>query len=100
MFKFTNGAGNASLRQPASLDPVSVPPSDRDPAEKRERREHERFEFYLDRPFGEVVARICKGLGMKPDWAAWACDASSSRTPAARSTRPSSRGPSSRSPTI
>src|SRR2546422_732824 len=27
---------------------------------------------YLDRPFGEVVALICKGLGIKPDWAAWA----------------------------
>ena len=29
-------------------------------------------ERYLDRPFGEVVALICKGLGMKPDWDAWA----------------------------
>ena len=27
---------------------------------------------YLDRPFGEVVGLICKGLGIKPDWAAWA----------------------------
>ena len=32
----------------------------------------ERAERYLDRPFGEVVALICKGLGMKPDWDAWA----------------------------
>ena len=29
---------------------------------------------YLDRPFGEVVALICKGIGMTPDWDAWACE--------------------------
>jgi len=39
---------------------------------EREAREYERLECYLDRPFGEVVALICRGLGMKPDWAAWA----------------------------
>ncbi|HZZ37231.1 MAG TPA: hypothetical protein VFE03_16030, partial [Caulobacteraceae bacterium] len=29
---------------------------------------------YLDMPFGEAVGRICKGLGVKPDWAAWAAE--------------------------
>jgi hypothetical protein len=29
---------------------------------------------YLDLPFGEVVALICEGIGMTPDWDAWACE--------------------------
>jgi len=35
-------------------------------------REQAVVEAYLDRPFGEVVALICKGIGMTPDWDAWA----------------------------
>ena len=29
---------------------------------------------YLKRPFGEVVALICKGLGMTPDWETWSAE--------------------------
>src|ERR1044071_1559387 len=31
----------------------------------------ERFSHFLRRPFGEVVAMICKGIGLTPDWDAW-----------------------------
>jgi hypothetical protein len=35
-------------------------------------RGHISVQRYLRRPFGEVVAMICKGVGMTPDWQAWA----------------------------
>jgi hypothetical protein len=38
----------------------------------RARQSETQLERYLDMPFGEAVGRICKGLGFKPDWAAWA----------------------------
>ncbi|HZZ36577.1 MAG TPA: hypothetical protein VFE03_12695, partial [Caulobacteraceae bacterium] len=38
------------------------------------RQSERRLERYLDMPFGEAVGRICKGLGIKPDWAAWAAE--------------------------
>jgi hypothetical protein len=38
------------------------------------RQSERRLERYLDMPFGEAVGRICKGLGMQPDWAAWAAE--------------------------
>src|SRR5439155_6230292 len=41
---------------------------------EREPREFEHLECYLDRPFGEVIALICKGIGMTPDWDAWSCE--------------------------
>jgi hypothetical protein len=44
---------------------------ERDDQAKRELAE---AQAYLDRPFGEVVALICKGIGMTPDWDAWASE--------------------------
>jgi hypothetical protein len=42
---------------------------------ERERPEREeRIEPYLRRPFGEVVALICRGLGVQPDWQAWSAE--------------------------
>ena len=38
----------------------------------RERNYEREVQRYLDRPFGEVIALICKGLGITPDWQAWA----------------------------
>jgi hypothetical protein len=38
------------------------------------KRELAKAQSYLDRPFGEVVALICKGIGMTPDWEAWATE--------------------------
>jgi hypothetical protein len=32
------------------------------------------YERYLKMPFGEAVARICKGLGLTPDWESWAAE--------------------------
>ena len=29
------------------------------------------YEDYADRPVGEVVAGICKLLGLDPDWSRW-----------------------------
>src|SRR5258706_4369208 len=49
-----------------------VEPREAAEALMRTPREYEHLECYLDRPFGEVVALICKGLGMTPDWTAWA----------------------------
>src|SRR5258706_11278979 len=64
------------VRKPAA-DKAADKDDDAEPREvaealMREPREYEHLECYLDRPFGEVVALICKGLGMTPDWAAWA----------------------------
>ncbi|HZZ35635.1 MAG TPA: hypothetical protein VFE03_07915 [Caulobacteraceae bacterium] len=38
------------------------------------RQSERRLERYLDMPFGEAVGRICKGLGIKPDWTAWSAE--------------------------
>jgi hypothetical protein len=36
--------------------------------------EAEELQRLLRRPFGEAIAIICKGIGMRPDWAAWAAE--------------------------
>ena len=38
-------------------------------AEAAERLEQERYGDILTRPIGEVIAAICKDLGLHPDWA-------------------------------
>jgi hypothetical protein len=38
------------------------------------RAPRENLERYLERPFGEVVGLICRGIGLRPDWDAWACE--------------------------
>lgn len=53
--------------------------SDRERVERladaaRERLMEEDDEDLLDRPIGELVERICKDLGLTPDWAAWAAE--------------------------
>jgi len=47
---------------------------ERDPPDYERPEREERFEPYLERPFGEVVALICRGLGVEPDWEAWAAE--------------------------
>ena len=62
------------VRKAAADKDSDVGPREAAEALMREPREYEHLECYLDRPFGEVVALICKGLGMTPDWDAWACE--------------------------
>jgi hypothetical protein len=46
----------------------------RDPEDDERPEPEETFDAYLARPFGEVVALICRGLGVTPDWAAWSAE--------------------------
>jgi hypothetical protein len=57
----------------ASLDREAAE-IDKPEREPSERREFECFSHFLRRPFGEVVAMICKGIGLKPDWDAWSSE--------------------------
>ena len=67
----------AGLHEPRRHDPDVELAAERPEREEREDSRDDRTETgdaYLDRPFGEVLALICKGLGMTPDWAAWSCE--------------------------
>ena len=79
IWRFAEGAvfRIAGLHQPRRRDPDAEPAAEApERAERAESLEDraEPVDAYLDRPFGEVLALICKGLGMTPDWAAWASE--------------------------
>jgi hypothetical protein len=66
--------------RPRQTRPLQAPKPAEPPELRVERERPERLleaddaavRDYLSRPFGEVVAIICKGIGMTPDWGAWA----------------------------
>ncbi|HZZ36298.1 MAG TPA: hypothetical protein VFE03_11265, partial [Caulobacteraceae bacterium] len=76
--------GEGALDAPRPVRPARKRPAvereglERDETERfwfdAPRRSERQLERYLDMPFGEAVGRICKGLGIKPDWAAWAAE--------------------------
>jgi hypothetical protein len=51
-------------------------------------RNSDNFERYLKMPFASAVERLCKGVGLKPDWQAWSAE------PWALAERPASLPPS------
>jgi hypothetical protein len=66
-------------RKPAWPARVEVEPRERLIEREREEdflglavRKSETFERYLKMPFGAAVERLSKGVGLKPDWRAWA----------------------------
>jgi hypothetical protein len=57
-----------------SRETAAEPRLERDPEDDERPEREETFDSYLARPFGEVVALICRGLDITPDWAAWSAE--------------------------